>query len=140
MSGAGQNPMFGVRDKARSSLAALQCVVVLAVHDQRRAAAGRELGRQIRNSQRLEYLGNALRIEQAAALHEACQEIAPDGTIDPCLRHAVAEVREVIVFQRAGGVIGAIGSDAVIELRLRSAVAADKNGPLGISQDDRRRA
>ena len=97
--------MFGMGDQTRSPFAARQRVVMLAVHDQRRAAVGGQLGCQIGHCQRVEHMGNAFRIERAAALDEACQQITPDGTVGPCLRHAVAKVPEMIVLQRAGGVM-----------------------------------
>src|SRR5207253_4324688 len=80
--------------------------------------------------ERLEYIGDAFGIERAVAFDEARQQVAADRTVGPRLRHAVAQMAAVVFRQGSGGAMRAITGDAVLELRLRPAVAADQDRGL----------
>src|SRR5262249_14472418 len=78
----------------------------------------------------MENLRDALGIEGMSTFDEAGQQIVPDRAVRPPLCHPIAQVVEMIGGERAGLRVGPIGGNAVIELRLRSAVAANQDSCL----------
>src|SRR5262245_23686518 len=78
----------------------------------------------------MKYLRDGFRIEPMPAFHEARKEIASDRAVGPGCRHAVAQVCEMIVRERAGVGMRPIRRDAMAKLRLWPAVAANQYSRL----------